>query len=228
MVLAEGKRDKFRFFAAAERQGFADHYRKFWNGFRFGNPADPLVDPRSGKTLEEIIGEDEIVIRPGNIPNADASRYIVNSIITADLGNFNLQAIGLFNRLRQSQNDTPIQYLYNPQRIPESKQTAGLLSLQMDYQIQKNFLAHLQVDLLRSNSKTYDPLFEDDFLLYRDSLAVAGKGLPWVQNEFGYSDLFYFNFPFSPNGASISNYSKTQETIEVFPAMCRNGSENMK
>ena len=98
------------------------------------------------------------------------------------------------------------------QRIPESKQTAGLLSLQMDYQIQENFLVHLQIDLLKSTSKTYDPLFEDDFLLYRDSLAVAGKGLPWVQDEYGYSDLSYLNFPFSPNGASISNYSKTQET----------------
>lgn len=213
LVTAEGKAkwDNLRFFTALERLSFTDHYRKFWNGFRFGNPENPLPDPHSGNTLEEIIGEDEIVIRPGNIPNADASQYIANSIVTADLGNFNLSAIGLFNRLKRSQNETPIQHLFNPQRIPESKQTAGLLSLQMDFQPQDDFLAHLQIDLLRSQSKNYDPLFGDDFMLYRDSLAISEKGLPWVQNEYGFSDVYYFHFPFSPNGAAISNYAKMQE-----------------
>ena len=116
------------------------------------------------------------MIQPGNIPQANSEKFTVNSIIAANFGRVELRMIGLYSQQHQRRNDTPILHLFNQKRIPEFKEQAGLLSLQLDYSSPKDLNAHLQIDLMRSNSKTYDPLFEDDFLLYRDSLAVVEKG----------------------------------------------------
>jgi len=66
LILAEGKvyKDNIRFFAAAERESFNDHYRKFWDGFRFGGPDNPLVVDFTEQPIQEIVGTDEIVIQP--------------------------------------------------------------------------------------------------------------------------------------------------------------------
>jgi hypothetical protein len=90
----------------------------------------------------------------------------------------------------------------NPQRIPEFKQNAGLLSLQADYAPGKNWLAHLQIDLLRSGSETYDPLFKDHLASYRDS---------YENRNFEEEQFSFFAFPFYRPGARVTMYSKSEE-----------------
>jgi hypothetical protein len=194
--------DKIKLFAAGEGESFADHYRKFWDGFRFGNPGATLRDPVSQQTLQELIGVDELVIQPGNIPHANAERYAVNSAVTEDFSPVTWRAVGVFNWGKEQRNDTPIRYLFDPQRIPEFKQNAGLLSLQADYAPGEDWLAHLQIDLLRSGSETYDPLFKDDVASYRDSY----KNRNYEQEQFN-----FFAFPFYRPGARLTLYSKSEE-----------------
>ncbi len=167
LLMAEGKilTDNIRFFAAGETEKFGDHYRKFWDGFRFGSATNPPVDPFTHQTLREMSGVDEIIVQPGNIPQADSRRYTMNGMITGDWSRGQWRVIGLFNQEQKQRNDTPIRNLFNPQRIPEAEQTAGLLSLQSDFAMAARFNLHLQFDWLRSHSKVYDPLLGDNFLL---------------------------------------------------------------
>jgi hypothetical protein len=145
----------------------------------------------------------------------------LNSIIEADYEPFAFRAIGLYDYEKQQQNDTPIYHLFNQRRVPVLEQYAGLLSLQMDYAGAKNLNAHFQLDWLGSGNKNYDPLFGDNFWLYRDSLAIVAKGLPWNAQSnltqfydsyiLGPEDLNFYNFKFSAPGDIIATYSKSVE-----------------
>ncbi len=223
LLLTEGKlfKDNIRFFVAGEGESFADHYRKFWDGFSIGGSVFPLVDENDGRSLYQIAGTDKIKVQPGNIPNANADQFTLNSIIEADYTPFVVRAIGLYNWGKQQQNDTPIYHIFNQRRIPVLEQHAGLLSLQMDYAGKKYLNAHFQFDLLGSGNKNYDPLFGDNFLLYRDSLAIVGQGLPWNAQSnltqyydsyiLGPSDIDFYSFYFSHPGDIIATYSKSVE-----------------
>lgn len=223
LLLTEGKlfKDNVRFFIAGEGESLADHYRKFWDGFCIGGPEFPLVDQYDGRSLYQVAGTDKIIIQPGNIPNANADQFVLNSIIEADYNPFVLRTISLYNWEKQQQNDTPIYHLFNQRRIPVLEQYAGLLSLQMDYAGAKNLNAHFQFDWLGSGNKNYDPLFGDNFWLYRDSLAIVAKGLPWNAEPrltqfydsyiLGPEDLNFYSFHFSAPGDIITTYSKSVE-----------------
>ncbi|MCU0643926.1 MAG: hypothetical protein MUC94_06660 [bacterium] len=223
LLLSEGKlfKDNIRFFVAGEGESFADHYRKFWDGFSIGGPEFPLVNKNDGRSLYQIAGADRITIRPGNLPHANADQFTLNGIIEADYTPFVFRMIGLYNDEKQQQNDTPIYHVFNPRRIPVLEQYAGLLSLQMDYAGAKNLNAHFQLDWLGSGHKNYDPLFGDNFWLYRDSLAIIAKGLPWETQSsltqfydsyiIGPEDLNFYWFYFSSPGDIIAAYSKSIE-----------------
>lgn len=211
--------EKVRFFSAGQIQTFTDHYRKFWDGFRIGGPAFPLVDQNSGETLQNIVGTDELNVRPGNIPHAKSTNYLFNGIVTADYLPVTFSLVGAYSYLNQDENDTPIRDMFATQRIPELRQTVGLLSLQTDYSLKNDFAAHAQLDLVRSDEKTVDPLFGDNFLLYRDSLAIVQKGLNWDAAPQAYvdpyirgpGDLRFYDFLFNSPGQLLTDYKKSNE-----------------
>ena len=207
LLMAEGRvfSDNIGFFAAAERESFGDHYRKFWDGFQIGGPDFPLFVINTGETLQEIVGTDEIVILPGNIPEAAASRTTINSVISADAGAFTFEIVGLFNSEIEQQNDLPIFNTFDSERIPELKQNTGLLSLQTDYTGPNALSAHLQFDILRSSEKSADPVIGDD--LISDS-----------ENPFGFR---IHNFPFSRPGRVLSDFSKGEENYWGFSGNVR-------
>lgn len=157
LLLSEGKigTDNVRFFVAGERETFDDPYRKFWEGFRFGDPDTSFVDTFTGEPLQEILGSNEIVVRPGNIPTADFRRYALNGVVTADLAPFQMRLIGVVNDEERRQNDTPIRDIFNRERIPERNSTSSLLSLQAEYEGPRGWSAHLQLDGIHSSSKVW-------------------------------------------------------------------------
>ena len=99
------------------------------------------------------------------------------------------------------------------------KKQAGLLSLQTDFKAESGAGAHLQFDFIQAETKTFDPVFQNNFFLYRDSLANVAKGLDWQPPpEITFDtyitgpgeiifDWFFFNRP----GNLISDYSKSGE-----------------
>jgi outer membrane receptor for ferrienterochelin and colicin len=137
-------------------------------------------------------------------------------MITGDWSRGQWRVIGLFNREHEQRNDTPILNLFNPQRIPEARQAAGLLSLQSDFAMAARFNLHLQFDWLRSHNKIYDPLLKDDFHLYYDSTANAARGVEWTNAFRGPGQFSYFAFPFSRPGDVRAKYSKAEENYRSF------------
>ncbi|NIR50125.1 TonB-dependent receptor [candidate division KSB1 bacterium] len=203
LLLAEGQlgSENLWFFVAGERETFEDPYRKFWNGFRFGDPDTPFVDFFSGESLQDVLGSNETVVPPGNIPNADLRRYNVNGIVTANLKPFHLRLFGVVNDEERKQNDTPIRDIFNQERIPERKSNSSLLSLQTDYNGPHGWNAHLQLDGIQSSSERLDPIFGDDLVrAARDSL--------FADPRFARIHLFSFSRP----GAVLSDFAKLEET----------------
>ena len=216
LLTAEGKifKENIRFFAAGERSSFSDHYRKFWDGFCIGGANFTLEDEFfTRQTLQEVVGTEELVVSPGNIPEAASLRYTVNGLITADYNPIKLRLVSAFNWNEEQQNETPIQHTFNPERIPEYKQKTGFVSLQADYFGRRDWRWHLQLDLLRSSEKTLDPVFEDNFLFYLDSLATIERGLNYIP---GTNTFRIHGFPFSHPGALLATYSKSEENYWSF------------
>lgn len=209
ILTTEGKlfSDNIRFFAAGEGEFFNDHYRKFWDGFRVGGSEFPLTATSTDQPLEEVTGADEIVVQPGNIPNASSERYTLNSIITADFEPLYFRLVAAHNHHYQQQNDTPIRDMFVQERVPDFRKNASLLSLQTNYHSKNELSTHLQLDLIRSNEKLTDPLFDDNFLLYTDSLALAEKNLTLYNNRFFQINNFWFEAP----GDYLADYTKMQE-----------------
>ena len=220
LLTAEGKilQDNIRFFAAGERRSFDDHYRKFWDGFRIGYPKFTLEDEFfTGQTLQEVVGTEELVVSPGNIPEAASLRYTMNGLITADYSPLKLRLVSALNWHEEQQNSTPIRNMFNLERTPEQKQSAGFISLQADYSGSRDWQGNLQFDYLRSSEKTFDPVFEDNFLFYLDSLATVERGLNYVPESGTFHGDFYIHrFPFSRPGELQATYSKSEENYWGF------------
>ena len=219
LLLVEGKllTDKVNFFVAGEVEFFADHYRKFWNGFTINGNEMPLIDSHTGKSLKELTGFNNIAVKPGNVPYANSDRVILNANITADLDKVCLELFGLHDYEKQRLNNTPIKDMFNPRRIPEITQSSTLLSLQANYDAPLNIKMRFQTDYVKYGKKKYDPLFGDDFVLYRDSLAIVGKGLPWDSYSgsesyiAGPRDMKFYGFDFSSPGECLTSYTKLSE-----------------
>jgi len=207
LLTAEGKilKDNIRFFAAGERSSFDDHYRKFWDGFRLAEPDFSFQD-NIGQTLQEFVGTDKLLVRPGNIPNASSAQYTLNSLVTADYSRLQLRLVSALNWSKEQQNNTPILNIFDQERIPVQKQSAGFISLQADYSWRHDWQGHLQLDYLRSNEKTFDPVFKNNFFLYLDSLGTVDRGFGYGTGTFRIHS-FLFNLP----DALLAKYSKFEE-----------------
>ncbi len=221
LLMAEGSslHKRLHFMAAFEHERFADHYRKFWDGFEFGGGATEPIDNITGQTLQQVFEVNQLTVQDGNIPAANSRRYALNSYLQMDLEALSLRLVTLYSWHEQQRNDSPIKFLFNQDRVPETRRAAGLLSLQSDYSLPSNGNVHLQIDLMRSSNKRFDPVFEDNFFLYRDSLATAQQGFDWrapagvIFDTFitGPGDYLFNSFRFDRPGDLLSGYAKGQE-----------------
>ena len=221
VLVGEGNmlHDKLKFVVGLEHERFSDHYRKFWQGFQFGDKDDQPVDNISGETLEEVFGVSQLRVRDGNIPEAASWRYTGNGYVESQLGNLRLRLVSLFNRHEQQQNVSPIKFLFDQARIPRTQQTAGTLSLETEYHFSTKGSAQLHFGYLRSSDKRFDPIFRDSFFLYRDSLATVRRGLNWDAPSgqmfdtaiTGPGDFLFNSFRFDKPGDLLTSYSKGEE-----------------
>ncbi len=226
LLTAEGKIwfDNIRFFVAAEQENYFDHYRRFWGGFSYGAPDHALYDYSTDLTLEEITKFDRMVVEPGNIPKAKSRQSVINGLITANFNLLKFKLVHLYTDDWQQLNETPITNMFDLARVPATRSSARVWSIQGEYQAPFDINVHAQLDFLNSETKTYDPNFGDDFMLYYDSTAVRAKGLTWDSVTPRYADLKYLDpppfyihgFRFRSPGEVISEYSKMTEDYVTF------------
>ena len=239
LLAAQGKlfSDNVHFFIAGEGEFFDDSYRKFWDGFTLNHSEMPLIDSYSGLALPEILGVDKIEILPGNIPNANSDLFALNGVINATVAAVDVSVIGLYNWRKKQLNGTPIRDVFNSKRIPVSEEHAGVLSCQIEYTAPFNIFTHTQIDYLTTQQKTYDPLFGDNFMRYRDSLAIVSEGLMWgTQDEYlnsiyysyllGPDEMNFNGFLFRKPGDLLTGYSKSKEDRISFSMSAKKRMKN--
>ncbi|KAA3612683.1 MAG: hypothetical protein DWQ05_18720 [Calditrichaeota bacterium] len=167
LFTGEGKmfNDKLQFIAGFEMEHFDDHYRKFWPGFTFGSEENPIELDLEWEPLpfSEIYGTNQIVVKPGNIPAAKSDQWLFNGMLKYDASFGLAKLIYLDDKKTFQANDTPIRWLFNQSRIPETTDHTRVVSAQLDFKLPLGIDSHWQADYFSSKSKTWDPLQEDDF-----------------------------------------------------------------
>jgi len=148
----------------------------------------------------------------GNLGNRNRNRYTVNSTLTYDSNPLNVRVTGAYTWQRQQNGPSDIRAMFNTQRIPLFDKTSLLLNLKTTYLLTKNSFIVANVNYFNNRDKSYDPLFEDNYLLYSDSLAAADQGFTFRNYTTGPSSYDLYGFPFDRPGRLRSGYRKNNNS----------------
>ena len=210
--------DKIRLFAAGEREIQRDTEKVFWTGFKF----EDLVDTGNrGGTEGEVVPL--LDLANGNVPFSNSKRWTANGTLLFDLNPIRLRFSAnatkrTFQRRRNDSGNLPILNILNPDRIPEAESSNGLYSLRLTHLLTPTSYYDVSVNLFDRRTKTVDPVFGDNYLLYTDSLAAADQG--WTNSTYTQSAQPYDlnGFPFNRPGGNLTNPSKFKESYISFDA----------
>ncbi len=210
--------DNVKFFVAGENQFDRDFRVQFWEGFRFGNErglgdlnGNGVIDgplPNSSLSGDSV---DHIEIKPGNIPGMSRNRYTGNGTLTFDFNPVIVRVGATMSRQKQVGSSLPVQNLFDLNRLPITESSDLLVNTKLTYAISPTVLAEANVFYGDNRSKTYDPDFGDNFLLYRDSLASSQFGYKFRNYTTGPQDYILYGFPFRREGAPLTTFRKNRQ-----------------
>ncbi|WP_337873169.1 TonB-dependent receptor [Ignavibacterium sp.] len=140
---------------------------------------------------------------PGNMNN----RYTANGTLLFDSNPLFLRLAGAFSR-SQTQGMNNIINIFNTDRLAKTDISTLLLNLKGTYLLGSNSFIEGLVGFYDYRGKTFDPVFEDDFLSYSDSLAAAKHGWTFSNYFSDPADYDFYGFPFSRPGANLVGYTK--------------------
>lgn len=146
---------------------------------------------------------------PANIPGNLSNRYTANGTLLFDNNPLLLRLATVFSWSRNSQQQNDIRSIFNVSRIPQTDQSNVLINLKGTYVLSQKSFFEASVAFYDFRSKTYDPNFKDEFLLYSDSLAASRFG--WVYSNYTTPPPPYdfYGFPFDrPGSDRLTFYSK--------------------
>ncbi|MBI1806525.1 MAG: TonB-dependent receptor, partial [Ignavibacteria bacterium] len=207
--------ERVKLFVAGENQFQRDTYVRFIEPFRITN----LADENSGRRGQAQDTVRVLEYGAGNIPGTMRNRYSFNGTLTLDYNPIILRIGGTYAWQREriydqrvDVHDSPIIHIFNQDRIPLKDLGDGLLNIKMTHFLNPKTFYEVNLNFFDQRAKTYDPLFGDDYLKYKDSLALAAKGyntnLSYSENPTDYS---LNSFPFDRPGKAIAMYSKTKQ-----------------
>ena len=204
--------DKIKFFLAGENTFQEDPTVAFWEGFTFTdlvedattsnlNPNNP-IDPVSGNPFPDTI---DVTIPGGNVPGRKLDQWTGNGTLTFDYKPIIVRLSASVGLLKTHDNRTPIRNILNSQRIPHIDESYGLYSAKLTHFLEPETFYELTLSYNDQRYKRYDPIFEDDYLAYGDSLRAAEVGLPTYFGRFNSpEDIRVYGFPFTRPG-SLNN-----------------------
>jgi len=218
--------DKIRLFVAGEREFQRDSEKVFWTGFRFehekDNPKKQLVDTGNrGGIAGEVVPV--LDLANGNVPFGEDERLTANGTLLFDLNPIRLRlSANVTTRTRQRRRNNsanlPILNILNGDRIPERESSNGLYSLRLTHLLTPTSYYDVSLNLFDRRTKTVDPVFGDNYLLYSDSLAAVDNG--WTNDSYTRSAQPYDlnGFPFMRDGSALTNPNKFSESYINFDA----------
>ncbi len=143
-----------------------------------------------------------------NILGNSRNRYTMNGTVLFDNNPLLIRLAGAFTWQRNSATNG-IFNIYNSDRINKGDFSSLLLNLKGTYILGANSFVEGNVGFYDGRSKTYDPIFKDNYLLYSDSLAASQFG--WTQPGYSTSSVPYdfYGYPFNRPGTNLSGFTKT-------------------
>ena len=205
---------RVRAFLAGQRQvqGFAP---VFWEGFEF----EDLVDSgRRGGGIHWASPDRpdsvDLNLRPGNVDHTGRELRALNSTLLFDYYPFQVRVTGLYSATDEEINWTPVRDMLNQERLLEQESRAGLLNLRATHFLDPTTFYQAHFSLYRQNTRAFDPVFEDHYLLYNDSLAVARANPDFTPySAQGLRPQLYdlHGFPLSRPGTPLNFYGKEED-----------------
>jgi outer membrane receptor for ferrienterochelin and colicin len=212
---AGGPVGPLRLFTAVQQVGI-DSPPIFWDGFTLNNLQD--TGDRGGRvhwadqdTPDRI---DTLSVQDGNIANSSSSVRRLNTTLLWDLNPIQLKLTHVHAQSEGESSGLPIRNIFNTERLSESKSTQNMFSLKATHLLSASTVYDLTLSYLKNESESYDPYFEDNFLLYSDSTAVAGINPDFVaftRAGSGPRDYDFNGFPFTRPGATMTGYGKSTD-----------------
>ncbi|MBI2503343.1 MAG: carboxypeptidase-like regulatory domain-containing protein [Candidatus Latescibacteria bacterium] len=171
--------DKIRTFLATQRR-VRDSDPVFWEGFDFKN----LVD--TGNRGDRVHWKDrdkdgtpepdtlaDLRLEPGNIAHTGRTAFDFNGTLLFDYNPIQLRVTGLYTAENREFNPAPIRNMLNLERQPEADRTSGLLNVKGTHILNPSLFYELNFSLYNQDRDIYDPVFDDNFIVYDDSAAAA-------------------------------------------------------
>ncbi|MCC7262077.1 MAG: TonB-dependent receptor [Candidatus Latescibacteria bacterium] len=171
--------NKVRTFLATQRR-VRDSDPVFWDGFDFKN----LVDTgnrggrvhwadRNGDGTPDPDTLADLRLQPGNIDHTGRTAYDFNGTLLFDYNPIQLRVTGLYTAENREYNAAPIRNMLNLDRLPEADRTSGLLNVKATHILDPSLFYELNASLYTQDRTFFDPVFDDNFIVYDDSVAAA-------------------------------------------------------
>ncbi len=200
--------DHLKFFVAGENSFQRDTGVVFWDGFNLSGLVD---DGSAGGTLGDTIPT--ISLKPGNIPGVFTNRYTGNGTITWDSYPFTVRFGGTFTWQQNKDNGSPIRRVFNSRRPGYTDLSSALGSVKFSHFLDKNTFYEINVNYSDYREKRYDPIFEDEYVKYNDSLENVRYGITNFQNYTLSSPQYsVYGYVFDYPGRPVSAYRKQKQS----------------
>jgi len=214
-----------RFFLSGENRFIRDYTPTFWDGSpenwsgvdADGNPipVDTLYDTGLRGGAPHWASADEpdfevLSMHSGNIPSRFRNRYTFNGTLLFDLKKLQIRTASIYSFQQERNNELPIRNLFAQERLPLRDESEIMINTKLNYFFNPKTFLEVNVNFLDDRSKTYDPYFKDDVLLYSDSLAAAQYGWTYRSYSGQPKDYDFYGFPFRRPGRQMTNFYKSQ------------------
>ena len=213
---------KIRAFLAGQRSSLGS-WPTYWSGFTFEDLEDTGLrggrrhwgEDEEGDPVPDQI--EQLEIKPGNIPHTSSVGNIFNGTLLLDYYPVQLRLTNLYSDGNAESNGAPIRNAFNTRRLVESEASSNLINAKLTHLLDKSMFYELNVSLYKQEATSYDPLFEDRWWVYNDSVAVqralegTGEYTPYTQQGSGPRPYDLAGFPFNRPGSRTTSYGTTSD-----------------
>ena len=213
---------KIRAFLAGQRSSLGS-WPTYWSGFTFEDLEDTGLrggrrhwgEDEEGNPVPDQI--EQLEIKPGNIPHTSSAANIFNGTLLLDYYPVQLRLTNLYSDGSAESNYAPIRNAFNTRRLVESESSSNLINAKLTHLLDKSMFYELNVSLYKQDATSYDPLFEDRWWVYNDSVAVqsalegTGEYTPYTQQGSGPRPYDLAGFPFNRPGSRTTSYGTTSD-----------------
>ena len=211
--------NRVRAFLAGQRR-IQDSVPTYWDGFEF----DDLVDSGDrggrihwredddGNAIPDTVN---LQLQPGNIDHTRSELLSFNGTLLVDLQPFQLRLTSLYSNSEGENNGAPVYSMLNTARLSEYETESSLHNLKATHFLGPRTFYEVNVSLYDQGRRVFDPDFGDAYLLYNDSLAVAGIDadfVPYSTQGISLRDYDLNGFPFSRRGDLAAGYGRAEES----------------